>query len=134
MYTSQAFLSPEKFVRKVTSEAHIIATSVAPSGNLSFIDCQFCIQMYGKKYRGTSHLNLPVFPTPNLLYASPNKLAAVVLHHSIPLPERKPYLQQNIFDPEDILRTESDRRKRIAASSMFLLVHLHPESPFFRLE
>ena len=45
-----------------------------------------------------SHLNLPAFSPINLLYASQNKLAEMVLHYSIRLLEHKSYLKQNIFD------------------------------------
>jgi len=48
-----------------------------------------------------SHQNLPAFPTINLQYESLNKLAKVVLCYSIPLLERKLYLEQNIFDSVD---------------------------------
>jgi len=44
MSITQAFLSSKKLVKKVTSEAHMISTSVAPSGNLSFAGCQFASQ------------------------------------------------------------------------------------------
>jgi len=54
------------------------------------------------RHRRTSRLNLPVFPTTNLLYASLNKLAEVALRYSIPLQGRKLNLEQNIFDQVDI--------------------------------
>ena len=44
IYIGQAFLSPEKLVKKVTSEVHMIGDRVAPSGNLSFAGCQFACQ------------------------------------------------------------------------------------------
>ena len=78
-------------------------------------------------------LTYPGFP-PLVCYASPNKLALVFHDYSIPLMEHKLYFQQNIFEPGDILSCESDHGKRIAASRIFLLVHLYLESYIFRLE
>jgi len=76
-----------------------------------------------------SYLNLPAFPTTNLLYASQNKLAEVVLRYSIPLLECKPYLEQKVFDQVDILHNQEDCGKRIFVARQFRLALLHPQFP-----
>jgi len=58
--------------------------------------------------------------------ASQNKLAEVVLGYSIPLLQREPYLEQNLFDQVDILHNQSACRKIIFLSGRFCLALLCP--------